>query len=185
LGQVSAHVAAAVTPRSFRHAVEVALGATLVSGPLAAPALAAPLAPPGPAATAFAVAVGDAPAPLPSVDRPALGPALGPAPASTLRSDPPADPQRPPARRPHREPAADAGGAPAAPRTPALSTRTVVVRRGDTLWSIAARRVGGTPSNAEVARAWPRWYAANRAVIGRDPNLLHPGDRLRPPPDAR
>lgn len=57
----------------------------------------------------------------------------------------------------------------------------VVVRRGDTLWGIAARHLGPEASAAEVAEEWPRWYAANRAVIGDDPDLLAPGDRLRPP----
>jgi nucleoid-associated protein YgaU len=57
----------------------------------------------------------------------------------------------------------------------------VVVHRGDSLWSIAARRLGPGASDAEVAAAWPRWYAANRAVIGPDPDLVLPGQRLRVP----
>ncbi|MGW2487093.1 LysM peptidoglycan-binding domain-containing protein [Streptomyces sp. NPDC001606] len=42
------------------------------------------------------------------------------------------------------------------------------VREGDTLSAIAARH--GT--------SWQRLYAANRAVIGDDPNLIVPGQRL-------
>jgi hypothetical protein len=63
----------------------------------------------------------------------------------------------------------------------------VVVRPGDSLWRIAARqlaaRSGATapPTAAQIAREWPRWYAANRAVIGPDPNLIYPGQRLTPP----
>jgi nucleoid-associated protein YgaU len=57
----------------------------------------------------------------------------------------------------------------------------VVVHRGDTLWAIAARHLGAAASAAEVAEEWPRWYAANRTVIGDDPGLLVPGQRLRPP----
>jgi nucleoid-associated protein YgaU len=56
-----------------------------------------------------------------------------------------------------------------------------VVRRGDTLWSIAARHLGGHPSDAEVARAWPVWHDANRGVIGDDPDLILPGQVLRSP----
>ena len=57
----------------------------------------------------------------------------------------------------------------------------VVVRRGDTLWAIAARHLGADASAADVAREWPRWHAANRAVIGDDPDLVRPGMRLVPP----
>jgi nucleoid-associated protein YgaU len=57
----------------------------------------------------------------------------------------------------------------------------VVVLRGDTLWGIAARHLGAGATDAEVAREWPRWYAANETVIGADPDLLRPGQRLTPP----
>lgn len=60
--------------------------------------------------------------------------------------------------------------------------QTVVVRRGDTLWSIAAGALGDNPSIAAIARRWPDWYAANRAVIGDDPDLLLPGTVLQAPP---
>jgi LysM repeat protein len=58
----------------------------------------------------------------------------------------------------------------AAARPPA----EIVVRRGDSLSGIAARyRV-----------EWPGLYEANRAVIGENPNLLNPGERLRIPSAA-
>ena len=38
--------------------------------------------------------------------------------------------------------------------------------------------LGPTATDAEIADAWPLWYAANRAVIGADPNLLQPGQQL-------
>lgn len=57
----------------------------------------------------------------------------------------------------------------------------VVVCPGDSLWSIAARVAGPGVSDAEVAREWPRWYRANRSVIGPDPDLLHIGTVLTPP----
>ena len=57
----------------------------------------------------------------------------------------------------------------------------VLVRRGDTLWGIAARHLPGQVSNARIAAAWPPWYRLNRRVIGSDPNLIRPGMRLRVP----
>lgn len=60
----------------------------------------------------------------------------------------------------------------------------VVVHRGDTLWGIVAAQLGPGAGDAEVAAAWPRWYAANRTVIGDDPDLLLPGQVLVAPDAA-
>ena len=67
------------------------------------------------------------------------------------------------------------------PDEPPSGDRAVVVVPGDTLWGIAARELGGEPSNREIAERWPRWYASNRAVIGADPDLILPGQRLSSP----
>jgi resuscitation-promoting factor RpfA len=67
------------------------------------------------------------------------------------------------------------------PDEPPSRDRAVVVVPGDTLWDIAARELGGEPSNREIAERWPRWYASNRAVIGADPDLILPGQRLSLP----
>jgi hypothetical protein len=56
-----------------------------------------------------------------------------------------------------------------------------VVRRGDTLWDIARRHLPAAAGPARIARAWPRWYAANRGVIGPDPSVILPGQRLLVP----
>lgn len=71
-------------------------------------------------------------------------------------------------------------GAPgrALPEAPHAS---VVVQPGDSLWSIAARQLGASPSAARVAEAWPSWWQANREVVGDDPDLLRPGAHLVPP----
>jgi nucleoid-associated protein YgaU len=61
----------------------------------------------------------------------------------------------------------------------------VTVRPGDSLWAIAAERLGGTPSAARIQAEWPRWYAANRRMIGTDPNLVRPGASLLVPEPAR
>ncbi|MBB2890757.1 LysM peptidoglycan-binding domain-containing protein [Flexivirga oryzae] len=60
----------------------------------------------------------------------------------------------------------------------------VVVHRGDTLWSIAAAHLGPHADAQAIAAEWPRWYAANRHVIGDDPDLLCIGTRLRSPDHA-
>jgi len=58
----------------------------------------------------------------------------------------------------------------------------VRVRPGDTLWAIAGRRLPPAASDADVAAAWPRWFRRNRGLVGPDPDLIHPGTRLRVPP---
>jgi hypothetical protein len=84
-------------------------------------------------------------------------------------------------------PAAAAGGGAEGPVVPVPGTapatgshvRTVVVvRPGDSLWAIAARHLPGRPTDAEIAQEWPRWYAANRGVIGPDPAVVRPGQHL-------
>lgn len=59
----------------------------------------------------------------------------------------------------------------------------LVVSPGDSLWRIAQRHLGDDPSDAAVVAEWPRWYDANRAVIGPDPDLLRVGQVLRRPHD--
>jgi LysM repeat protein len=58
----------------------------------------------------------------------------------------------------------------AAPRTAASPAARYVVQPGDTLSGIAARLA--------VRGGWPALYAANRKVIGRDPNVIRPGTAL-------
>ena len=74
-----------------------------------------------------------------------------------------------------------APGPGAARRTRVDQDGEIVVRRGDTLWSLAERHLGPGVTDGEIVAEWPRWFAANRAVIGSDPDLLLPGERLRPP----
>ncbi|MFL4475171.1 LysM peptidoglycan-binding domain-containing protein [Paeniglutamicibacter sp. MACA_103] len=64
------------------------------------------------------------------------------------------------------------------------NTRTadeVVVGPGDSLWAIAARNLPAGASAEDISNAWPRWYAANRKLIGPDPNRLDVGMVLRAP----
>lgn len=64
------------------------------------------------------------------------------------------------------------------------SVDEVVVRRGDSLWAVAARHLGPDASPAHVAAEWPRWYAANRHLIGDDPSRILPGQVLQAPGSA-
>lgn len=70
-----------------------------------------------------------------------------------------------------------------APGGPGTETQPdgVVVLAGDTLWSIVAAQLGPRASDVDIALEWPRWYAANRALIGDSPDLLLPGQILRAP----
>ncbi|MNY82690.1 hypothetical protein D3C86_2249430 [compost metagenome] len=56
-----------------------------------------------------------------------------------------------------------------------------MVAAGDSLWSIAARQLGPMASDVDIALHWPKWYAANRALIGDNPGVLLPGQILQAP----
>lgn len=93
--------------------------------------------------------------------------------------------------RPSTRPAPESAGAknaagdttPAAPSTepPHGSSFEVVVKSGDSLWTIVAAALGPFSTDVEVAQAWPRWYNANRDTIGADPNYILPGQVLHAP----
>ena len=90
-------------------------------------------------------------------------------------------PARPPALAPPVDPTT-VRSAPAA--TPPRASRLHVVRRGESLWSIAAAT---SPAGADVGERWRSIWAANRDVVGEDPDLILPGQRLRipgPGPDS-
>lgn len=81
-------------------------------------------------------------------------------------------------------PAADPGPVTSPPLRAARepqSDRELVVRSGDTLWTIAARHLGPEASDVEIALEWPHWFENNRAVIGSDPDALLPGQILKAP----
>lgn len=75
---------------------------------------------------------------------------------------------------------------PVGPATAAApARRTVTVAPGECLWDLAATQLGPGATNAQIAAEWQRWYAANRSVIGPDPDLIHPGQRLVSPEPHR
>ena len=66
---------------------------------------------------------------------------------------------------------------------PGIEARATVhvVQPGDSLWSIAAAALGPEADDAQIAVEWPRWYGTNRAALGSDPDLIHPGQELLAP----
>lgn len=66
-------------------------------------------------------------------------------------------------------------------QVPGTNTAPVAVVDGDSLWTIVASHLGPLASEVDIAQEWPRWYQANRAVIGENPDVLKPGQLLTPP----
>ncbi|MHA7178498.1 LysM peptidoglycan-binding domain-containing protein [Arthrobacter sp. MDB2-24] len=159
--------------------------------PPAPPIPAASSAPaPGPAPTAEPAPVSPAPEPAPAAPAPEPAPAAPapePAPVSPVSPVSPAwepapvSPVSPvsPAWEPAPMPLE--GGLLVRPDTRRTATAEVVVVPGDSLWSIAARRLGPLATAADIAETWPAWFDANRSVIGDDPSLLLPGQVLQAP----
>lgn len=111
-------------------------------------------------------------------------------PAPTWPSTP-ATPKPSPAAPPPGAATASSPARPAPPQqppesqtavSPTSADQPVRVQPGDSLWLIAAHRLGADASDADIAAVWPRWYAANRSVIGDDPSLIQPGQVLQAPP---
>ena len=164
-----------VLPAGARRAAALALGVGLVTG--------------GPLLAGCTTAAGAAPQ------------AVVAASAQDPVADRPGTPAPAPAPTDHRAPSVPTGTGPVpdwpapvtyqhpptpVPDWPAPAAGEHVVLRGECLWDIAAddlaRRTGGTPTDGEVATAVDAWWQANAAVIGPDPDLLLPGQVLRPPP---
>ena len=144
-------------PVAVRRAVLVLCGAALTSG-LAAPAMAEGTTSPGPASPEQVLAG------LRLPERVAVSPAAG-------------------GDRPPPDPAAASSEPAAEPVAP--SAATVLVAPGDTLWGLAADRLGPDASDQQTAAAWPELYALNRDLIGPDPGLIEPGQRLVLPPSGQ
>lgn len=186
-----------LTPRLLRQGVAVVLGTAV--GTVGLPAGAASGAP---AHSRAAALNGSTPSPQPVPDpgfrpagraptpafSPTAPPALLPVSASTQDGPHPVAPEpgwrpSPPARVVDVD---ESRLLTAAPRSTAEVETAVTVHRGNSLWSIVARHLGPEATDLEIARAWPEWHAANREVIGHDPDLLIPGQQLHPPTgDAR
>lgn len=179
VGRLAGRAAALITPLAGRRLARIAVGLTVAAGPVAAcaPASGEHLA--GGVDTMVSSTID--PSELPGVGRPgqpvpaaAVRPAESSAPAVAGHETPPEPPG----------PTSSAGLVPEPVYEYADESdlvREVVVRRGDSLWLIAARHLGPEATATQIAAEWPRWHAANRAVIGANPDLILPGMILRPP----
>lgn len=107
------------------------------------------------------------------------GPAASPLDGLPLPDRPTSAPVRPWAVG-AAQPAAASAPSPASPAT--QDPRSVVVSPGDTLWSLAAEDLPPGAPAAAVDAHWRAIHAANRRVVGDDPDLIRPGQRLRLPP---
>jgi resuscitation-promoting factor RpfA len=153
VGRLATEAGTRLAPVAMRRAARLTLGLTILAGPvaLATPVGAATLVSPRVVAATDHPSVVSDALLLPDVSRPGWSESPGP-----------------PAR------SSDSG-------TGSGRRDVVTVVPGDCLWTIAATHLGRSDSSAEIAAAWPRWYAANRRVIGPDPDLLLPGTVLRAP----
>lgn len=183
VGRAGRAVLIMVVPRALRGSLLAALSAGLALGPV--------------------VSAGATPAAASRPNVPAAQSSGGPAvPASAVPASAPAGSQADPtaslpaprwpgsliASQPSRP---GSSSAPTAqPGTPATTgpagqpAKTVTVAPGDSLWVIAGRWISPPDDPAATGAAWPKWYAANRAVIGADPDLIRPGQVLRAPSEA-
>ncbi len=168
VGRTAAALARLVTPAVLRRIIELGLGVTLAATATG---------------TSSALAAAEAGSRTPAAD-------LAPVDPGVITPEGAARVTGPPGRTDGLDWPAVRGAAPS--RTdrqpaPADGAGPVVVPAGGCLWHIARAQLQAegavevTPSR--IAQTWPRWWAANREVIGPDPHLVHPGMRLtRPPP---
>jgi hypothetical protein len=69
----------------------------------------------------------------------------------------------------------------AAPAKDVRVTKRVVIRPGDSLWTISSERLGPDATLQQIADEAERIYAHNRDRIGPNPNLLFAGQELSVP----
>ena len=172
-GAIARTLADVAVPATLHRAIAGVLGIGILAAPAAA------LASPVPSPTSSASSVSAAPrSPLPALSWPSAS--AGSAQPTVATPGWPVDAK--PVPRP--ESATTPPAARDDRRKPPAANESVVVRPGDSLWVIAATRLGRSASKDQVAVAWPRWYAANRVEIGSDPSLIRPGQILHTPRPA-
>lgn len=169
VGRIGESLAEAITPRLARQVIAAMLGLGASTVLLPPASVAQPPAVTATATVSTALTGTTEPAwvapSAPPAASPETSPSTGPgwvAPAPTVRPQP----------DPHTL---------TGPGWPPTGDGEIVVHRGDTLWDLTARHLGPGATADEIAREWPRWFAANRHIIGNDPDLLLPGQVLQIP----
>ena len=173
--QRAARAVGLFSPGFLRRLAAAALGVQLIAGPVPAALAAVPASSPG---TASLMTGAYQPGIL-SLDS-ALDPGWQPDSVGDGQGTVAVDP----AWKPAPDPVPASLLIPPGLRAEGGSPKTVTVVAGDTLWDLAAARLGPLATDAERAGMWPRWYELNRQVIGPDPNILLPGQILLVPPLA-
>jgi nucleoid-associated protein YgaU len=187
IGRAGASIGLRIAPATARRLAAVAIGLSIAAGPAAA----CSTGPDGLAASAAEPVAAERfdPSTLPSVGRPgelvppgieAVGSAEGDARVAAVPTASSTSPPSPPVAG-EGAVTATAGLAVEPSREHSPGTAEVVVHRGDSLWTIAARHLGPDATDADIAAEWPRWHAANRDTVGDDPDLILPGMILHPP----
>jgi len=179
VGAAGALVRMRVTPAVVRRVAEVGLGVTLAgAGALgtATPGWAQSSAAPRVSAQGWHGQTSTSPG---TPGESAVQPPLAALPSLDWPATPTPDPPTP-VGLPAPEPTERAVPAPSPARGPTSPRWTV--RPGDTLWEMTSHALGPGAGDALVARWWPRYWAENRRVIGPDPDLIRPGERLVFPP---
>lgn len=169
----AATTAGPTPPAPPAESAAAAPGSTSIQTPVPAPVTSAPVTP-APAT----------PAPATPVPTPVTAAPVASTPTEPDGVAPPAPSA--PAPTTSLDPAATVPGEPVTAPEPAPPAPTsVTVTPGDSLWSIAAARLPAGASDADIAADWPRWYEANRALIGADPGQIEPGWQLTVPTDPQ
>lgn len=187
-GRGCAAIAARTSPILVRRMVQAVIGLSVLAGPMSA-------------GSAFATGPSTTTSTSTELDRPVstVAPTLTANRAAPVMSTAPVISTAPPSL--DRPAAAFIASAPPVATRPSVprvalvtgtahrdagdpSDRGYVVRRGDTLWDIAARHLGPHATSVDISRAWPKWYDANRAAIGTDPSVIRPGEVLVPPSNS-
>ncbi len=163
-GRTGDWLARRALPVALYRLCAAAVGVSVLAGPVTAGAAA--VATERPTGWGVVSAIADPPPPA--------WPTGGSVPAPTWPQGPgaPATAPIPPTRA-----APPTVGAPSSPS----ASGPVTVRPGDSLWLIAARRLGSGTAPIQIALACREWYATNRALIGDDPDLIRPGQVLVDP----
>ena len=196
IGRLAASVSTRVTPGVLRRLVTGAVGTSIVLTPVSAVVASASSMPIPTRAVPVIVRSSDQPSqqldppiPWPTDDAPGQSARTGPPPAGSATPGQSVGTLQPPAGS-----AQSAGTLPPPARSATPRRRTgagtgagasITVAVGDSLWLIAAHRLGPRASDDQIADEWPRWYAENRAEIGTDPNIIRPGITLTAPPSSR
>lgn len=171
LGELASAFAVQAVPAVMRRSIAGAVGASIFLAPLAASA-ATPDRAASPPASASASAFGAAPDATSAATSAPASPFGDASWAWPTTSSTPQHTDGDPVPAPVPWPHGSSGPPP---------TAEITVHRGDSLWAIAARRLGPDADAHQIATVSKQWYQANRHAIGPDPSLIHPGQHLHEP----